>query len=62
MGMFEQVMVGLVGVLILFLFLPGVKAAVKRSREVEKPEWAAALIPLAIVVAFIVFLILLARN
>ncbi len=62
MGMFEQVMVGLVGVLILFLFWPGVKAAVKRSREAEKPEWAAALIPLAIVVAFIVFLILLARN
>ena len=55
-------MVGLAGVLILFLFWPGVKAAVKKSREAKNPEWAAALVPLAIVVAFIVFLILLARN
>lgn len=62
MGTFEQVMVGLAGVLILFLFWPGVKAAVKKSREAKNPEWAAALVPLAIVVAFIVFLILLARN
>ena len=62
MGIFEQVLVGILAIAILFLFWPGAKAAMQKSREVENPDWTSALIPIGIVVLFIVFLIILARN
>ena len=62
MGTFEQVLVGILAVAVLFLFWPGAKAAMQKSREAENPDWSSALIPIGIVVLFIVFLIMLARN
>ncbi|MDE0282920.1 MAG: hypothetical protein OXN26_00015 [Gammaproteobacteria bacterium] len=62
MGLFEQVLVGILAIGVLFLFWPGAKAAMKKNREAENPDWASALIPIGIVVLFIVFLIILARN
>lgn len=62
MGLFEQVLVGILAIGVLFLFWPGAKAAMQKSREAENPDWASALIPIGIVVLFIVFLIILARN
>lgn len=62
MGLFEQVLVGILAIGVLFLFWPGAKAAMQKSREAENPDWASALIPIGIVVLFIVFLIMLARN
>ena len=62
MGIFEQVLVGILAIGVLFLFWPGAKAAMQKSREAENPDWASALIPIGIVVLFIVFLIILARN
>ena len=62
MGLFEQVLVGILAIGVLFLFWPGAKAAMQKSREAENPDWASVLIPIGIVVLFIVFLIILARN
>ena len=62
MGTFEQVLVGILAIAVLFLFWPGAKAAMQKSREAENPDWAGALIPIGVVVLFIVFLIMLARN
>ncbi len=62
MGTFEQVLVGILAVVVLFLFWPGARAAIQKSREAENPDWTGALIPVGIVVLFIVFLIMLARG
>lgn len=62
MELFEQILVGILAVGVLFLFWPGAKAAMRKSREAENPDWASALIPTGIVVLFVVFLIILARN
>lgn len=62
MGTFEQVLVGILVIAVLFLFWPGAKAAMQKSREAENPDWTGALIPIGVVVLFIVFLIMLARN
>lgn len=62
MELFEQVLVGILAIGVLFLFWPGAKAAMRKSREAENPEWSSVLIPIGIVVLFIVFLIMLARN
>ncbi len=62
MGTFEQVLVGILAVFVLFLFWPGARAAIQKSREAENPDWVGALIPVGIVVLFVVFLIMLARG
>ena len=62
MELFEQILVGILAIGVLFLFWPGAKEARRKSREAENPEWSSALIPIGIVVLFIVFLIMLARN
>ena len=62
MGLFEQILVGILAIGVLFFFWPGAKEAMRKSREAENPDWSSALIPIGIVVLFIVFLIMLARN
>ena len=62
MGLFEQILVGILAVAVLFLFWPGARAAMQKSREAENPDWTGALIPIGVVVLFILFLIILARN
>lgn len=62
MGAFEQVLLGIAALAILLLFWPGVRRAVERSRRAEDRDWAGALWPVAVVVLFVIFLIMLARN
>ena len=46
-------------VLVLFWFGPGVKASLEQSRKAEKKDWAGVLVPVAVVVLFVIFLIML---
>jgi len=62
MAMWEQVLLGIGAFIILFLFWPGAKAAMQRSKEVENPDWQGALLPIGLVVLFVIFLIYMARN
>lgn len=60
--MWEQVLVGIAAVVILFFFWPGAKAAMEKSRRAENPDWKGALLPIGAVVLFIIVLIMLLRN
>ncbi|MBI2970316.1 MAG: hypothetical protein HYY36_06195 [Gammaproteobacteria bacterium] len=62
MGMFEKLLLGVVALLVLAWFWPGVRAAVERSRHAEKRDWAAVALPLAAVVLFVMLLIALAKG
>lgn len=53
----ELLIVGALVLLLLFWFRPGLKQAFKQSQEANNKDWMAALIPLAVVAAF-VFLLL----
>ena len=57
----EILLGGLMVVLVVLWFQPGVKAAIERSRTAKK-DWPAALIPLALVVLFVLLLIQLVRR
>ncbi|MFL2556120.1 MAG: hypothetical protein ACJ0Q4_04675 [Gammaproteobacteria bacterium] len=57
MNSWEQILLGMVAVIVTFLFWPGVKKALEQSKNVENSDWKGALIPIAIVVLFIMFLI-----
>jgi len=53
----ELLLLGALVILVLFWITPGLKQAFKKSEEAENPDWAGALIPLAIVAAFVALLL-----
>ena len=57
MNLWEQILLGMVAVIVTFLFWPGIKKAIEQSKNVENPDWAGALIPIGVVVLFIILLI-----
>ena len=62
MELWEQLLLGALGLGVFFLFRPGIKRAMQQSREAENKDWKGALLPIAVVVAFVVLLIMLARG
>lgn len=62
MELWEQLLLGAIGVGIFFLFRPGIKAAMQQSREAENKDWQGALLPIGLVVLFVIVLIMLARG
>ena len=62
MATWEQVLLGIGAVIILFLFWPGAKAALEMSRRAENPDWKGVLIPVALVVLFVILLIMMSRS
>ena len=62
MAGWEQILLGMAAVVLVFFFWPGVKAAMKKSKEAENPDWLGALIPIGIVVLFVILLIIFARS
>jgi len=53
--LWEQLLIGGLALLVLLMVLPGIKPMLKASREAPK-DWAGVLIPIAAVIAFVVFL------
>ena len=57
----EILLGGLMAVLVIIWFGPGIKTAIERSRAAKK-DWPAALIPLGLVVLFVLLLIQIVRG
>lgn len=62
MAGWEQILLGIGAVVLVFLFWPGVKRAMQQSREAENPDWSGVLVPVVVVIGFVILLILLARG
>lgn len=62
MAIWEQIILGMAAALIVFLFWPGARAAMERSRQAENPDWKGALIPIGAVLLFVILLIVIARR
>ena len=59
MPTWEMLLLGALVVLVLFWFGPGIKASLEQSRKAEKKDWAGVLVPVAVVVLFVIFLIMM---
>ncbi len=53
----EMLLLGVLVLLVLFWFGPGIRATLERSRQAESRDWAGFLLPIALVVLFVLFLI-----
>lgn len=59
-SIWETIVIGIVAILVIFWFSPGIKAAMERGKQVQA-DWPAVLIPLGIVALFVYFLIIASR-
>lgn len=59
MGLWEKILLGVLVVLVLLWFRPGMKQAFTERREASREEWMSVLIPIALVAGFVILLIVL---
>lgn len=56
MSLWENLLLGVMVIGIIFWMRPGIKASMQQTRE-AKPDWMGVLVPVGLVVMFVVFLI-----
>ncbi|MBT8130178.1 MAG: hypothetical protein KJP10_09305 [Gammaproteobacteria bacterium] len=57
MELWEQIALGAVALLVLFMFGPGIKATIERSKNAEEKHWSTVALLAVVLVAFVVLLI-----
>lgn len=62
MALWEQLLIGMLLVLLLLWFGPGLRGALKQSREAKERDWAGVLLPIGFVVLLVLLLIGLVRG
>ena len=62
MELWEKILVGALGVLILFMFSPGIKVALQKSKDAQEKHWGTLALLAAILVVFVILLISLAQS
>jgi hypothetical protein len=56
-SIWETIVIGMIVLLVIFWFSPGIKAAMERGKQVQT-DWPGVLIPLGLVALLVFFLIL----
>jgi hypothetical protein len=59
MPVLEQILIAVVTALVVLWFRPGLKAALKQSRQAQHKDWQSLLLPLGLVILFVLLLIAL---
>ncbi|MGD2074595.1 MAG: hypothetical protein PVI91_05250 [Gammaproteobacteria bacterium] len=59
MALWEKILLGVLVLLVLLWFRPGIKTMFQQRRKASQQEWLSVLIPIALVAAFVALLIVL---
>lgn len=57
MELWEQIALGALAVLVLFMFRPGIKATIERSKNAEEKHWGTIALLAVVLIAFVVLMI-----
>jgi hypothetical protein len=57
MELWEQIALGAVALLVLFMFGPGIKTTIERSKNAEEKHWGTIALLAVVLVGFVVLLI-----
>ena len=57
MALWQQLLAGALGLFVLFMFFPGIKATMERSKNAEEKHWGTLLLLTAVLVAFVMLMI-----
>lgn len=61
MATWEKVLLGVGALLLILWFRPGIKQALKQSREAQNKDWKAFVLPLVLVALFVILLVAMSR-
>jgi len=57
MELWEQILLGAMAILVLFLFRPGIKATMEKSKNAEEKHWGTLALLAVVLIVFVIFLI-----
>ncbi len=57
MELWEQLLAAALGLLIIFMVFPGIKATMEKSKNAEKKHWGTVLLLAAVLIGFVVLMI-----
>lgn len=57
MATWEKLLTGILVLMVLLWFRPGIKAIFKQSQQAQEKDWRGVLIPIGLVVLFVIFLL-----
>ncbi len=57
MELWEQILLGALAILIIFLFRPGIKATIEKSKNAEEKHWGTVIVLAIVLIAFVLLLI-----
>ncbi len=57
MATWEKVLTGILVLMVLLWFRPGIKAIFEQSQQAQERDWRGVLIPIGLVVLFVIFLL-----
>ncbi len=57
MALWEQLLAGALGLLIIFMFFPGIKATMEKSKNAEEKHWGTLILLTVVLVAFVFLMI-----
>ncbi len=57
MELWEQLLAGAIGLFVLFIFFPGIKATMEKSKNAEDKHWGTLALLAIVLVAFIMLMI-----
>ncbi len=57
MELWQQLLAGALGLLVLFMFFPGIKATMEKSKNAEEKHWGTLLLITVVLIAFVLLMI-----
>lgn len=57
MALWEQLLAGALGLFVLFMFFPGIKATMEKSKNAEEKHWGTLLLLALVLIGFILLMI-----
>ena len=57
MELWEQLLAGALGLLVLFMFFPGIKATMEKSKNAEEKHWGTLILITVVLIAFVLLMI-----
>ena len=57
MELWEQLLAGAIGLFVLFMFFPGIKATMEKSKNAEEKHWGTLALLAIVLIAFIMLMI-----
>ena len=57
MELWQQLLAGALGILVLFMFFPGIKATMEKSKNAEEKHWGTLLLITIVLIAFVLLMI-----